>query len=116
VIAVGWGLFGLFAASQYVMDLFLLGFPDSHFTPYAEQTYTLRHVLVAACAIQGLYFLVMAFFQKRMTLVGLCLQIIVAATFIVAPMVIVPSCSQLPACVQAYELIMNTSFDDGAGG
>ena len=115
-IAIGWGVFGLLAAYLFVMDLYLLGFPDGHFTPYAEQTYTLRHVLVAACAIQGLYFIVLGIFRRWPTFSGLCIQIAIAAIVIVTPMVIVPKCSELQACEQVYELIMQTPIDDGAGG
>jgi len=94
----------------------MLGFPDGHLTSYEKDTYVLRLVLVAACAVQGLYFLIIGAISKGTKIVGLWLRIVVAAAVIVAPVVIVPNCSQVPACVHVYELIMKTPMDDGAGG
>jgi len=115
-IAIAWGLLSLFAAGLAEVELGYVGFPDSHITPYAAQTLGLRHVLVDACAVQGIIFLVLGLFRKSTRISRLCVGILIAAVVIVAPMIIVPACWSLPGCPRAYEFIMKAPMDDGAGG
>jgi len=111
-----WGIATLLAAGLTKLGLDLVGFPDGHITPYTEQTLVLRHVLVDACALQSLGFIAVGVFSRATRVFRLCVAIFIAAILIVAPMTIVPNCSQFPACVGAYEFITNNYFDDGAGG
>ena len=115
-IAIAWAVWSLLAAGFYDLEVGLIGFPDGHVTPYEQQTLVLRHILIDACALQGVCFFVLAAVSKTTRVFRLCVAILVAATVIVAPMIIVWNCSGLSACVGAYEFITKTHFDDGAGG
>jgi hypothetical protein len=115
-ICVAWGLASLLIAGHADIELMLVGFPDSHFTPYALQTFLLRRVLIGACALQGVGFLVLGIISKSTRIAALLAGIAVVAVLIVAPLIIVPRCWDFPGCARGYELIMGEPIDDGAGG
>ena len=106
----------LLLAASYAIELSMMGFPDGHFTPYGTATRGTRQILIDVCLVQAVYFIGVGVFSKKMKAVRLCLQILIAAIFIVAPMLIVPSCPQLHLCTKAYEWITDAPMDDGAGG
>jgi hypothetical protein len=114
--AICWGLAGLPLALLSASALAMVGFPDSHFTPYAMATIGLRRVLLDLCVVQSLYFILVGVLAKRLKAVWLCPQILLAALFIIAPMLIVPDCAEISMCTSAYEAITHTQMDDGAGG
>jgi hypothetical protein len=66
--------------------------------------------------MQGLYFLYRGLFGKGFGLLGLGLQIFIAAVLTVAPVMIVRNCPHSQSCSRAYETLTNTMMDDGAGG
>ena len=114
--AICWGLAGLLLALFSASALGMVGFPDSHFTPYEMATVGLRWVLIDLCVAQSLYFILMGVLSKRLKAVWLYPQILVAALFIIAPMLVVPDCAQISMCTCAYEGMMHVQMDDGAGG
>jgi hypothetical protein len=113
--ALAWGVVSLLLALLAWVDISMLGFPDGHITPYQTQTRTLRSVLAAACAMQGLLFVVAAA-RGRTPARPLALFAALAAFAVVAPMLVVPRCAAIGACTRAYEAIMRMPMDDGAGG
>ena len=115
-VAIGWGLACLLLVSFSAVELSMMGFPDGHFTPYELATSGSRHILVSVCLAQSLYFICVGVIRKRVKAVRLCLQILIAAIFVVAPMMIIPSCAELQSCTRAYEWITDAPMDDGAGG
>lgn len=114
--AIIWGLTGLLLALFCAVELSMMGFPDGHFTPYELETSGLRQILVGVCLAQSLYFIGVGVICKKVRAVRLCLQMLIAATFVVAPMLIVPNCAELQSCTRAYEWITDAPMDDGAGG
>ncbi|EIM29687.1 hypothetical protein MicloDRAFT_00021690 [Microvirga lotononidis] len=92
------------------------GFPDGGLTPYERQTLRPLQILIATCFIQGFYFLYLGVMDKAVTAARMSLMIIAAALVVVVPMMIIPSCPDLPICRAAYERILNTRMDHGEGG
>ncbi|TRC76629.1 hypothetical protein FJV80_26505 [Mesorhizobium sp. WSM4310] len=116
VAALAWAGLSLLLVVLWFVELGMVGFPDGHVSPFARTTGPLLHVLASACLIQGLYFLCRGLFGKGFGLLGLGLQILMAAMLTVAPTLIVRNCPHSQACSSAYEALTNTMMDDGIGG
>ncbi|WP_095202731.1 hypothetical protein [Mesorhizobium carmichaelinearum] len=116
VAALAWAGLSLLLALHWFVDLGMVGFPDGYITPFARATGPLLHLLAAACLIQGLYFLYRTLFGKGFGVLGLGLQILIAAILTVAPALIVRNCPHSQTCSNAYEALTNTMMDDGIGG
>ena len=114
--ALAWAGLSLLLAAHWFVELGMVGFPDGHVTPFARATGPLLHILATACLMQGLYFLYRGLFGKGFGLLGLGLQIFIAAVLTVAPVMIVRNCPHSQSCSRAYETLTNTMMDDGAGG
>ncbi|MER9253626.1 hypothetical protein NKI59_17720 [Mesorhizobium sp. M0598] len=74
--ALVWSALSVMLALQWSADLGMLGSPDGYITPFARATSTLRGILTAACMAQGLYFFLAGVFGRKVSAVGLCLQIL----------------------------------------
>jgi hypothetical protein len=116
VAALAWAGLSLVLALHWFVDLGMVGFPDGYITPFARATGPLLHLLAFACLIQGLYFLYRTLFGKGFGVLGLGLQILIAAVLTVAPALIVWNCPHSQTCSNAYEALTNTMMDDGIGG
>ncbi|WP_292326072.1 hypothetical protein [Mesorhizobium sp.] len=114
--ALAWAGLSVVLALQWSMDLSMVGFPDGYITPFAKATSPLLGVLTAACMAQGLYFLFAGLFGRTITLIGLSLQILIAAILTMAPVFIVKDCPHSETCSAVYEALTNTMMDDGTGG
>ncbi|MCP9230406.1 MULTISPECIES: hypothetical protein [unclassified Mesorhizobium] len=114
--ALVWSALSVMLALQWSMDLGMSGFPDGYITPFARATSTLLGILTAACMAQGLYFFLAGAFGRKVSAVGLFLQILAAAVLTVAPVLIVKDCPGSQVCSRAYEALTGTMMDDGAGG
>ena len=114
--ALVWAGLSVVLALQWSMELSMVGFPDGYITPFATATRPLLGILTAACMAQGLYFMFTVLFGKTMKAITLGLQILIAAIFTVAPVLIVKDCPRSKTCSTAYEAFTNTMVDDGAGG
>lgn len=116
VAVLGWAGLSLLLVLHWFVELGMVGFPDGYVTPFAMATSPLLHTLATACLMQGLYFLYRGLFGKGFGLLGLGLQIFIAAVLTVAPVLIVRNCPHSQTCSRAYETLTNTMMDDGAGG
>jgi len=116
VAALAWAGLSLLLAARWFVELGMAGFPDGHVTPFARATGPLLHLLASACLIQGLYFLCRTLFGKEFGVLGLGLQILIAAMLTVMPALIVWNCPHSQTCSHAYEALTNTMMDDGIGG
>ncbi|PZV34240.1 hypothetical protein [Mesorhizobium kowhaii] len=116
VAVLGWAGLSLLLALHWFVELGMVGFPDGYVTPFARATGPLLHILATACLMQGLYFLYRGLFGKGFGVLGLGLQILIAAVLTVAPVMIVRNCPHSQTCSRAYEALTNTMMDDGAGG
>ncbi|MER9963063.1 hypothetical protein NKJ72_19240 [Mesorhizobium sp. M0045] len=114
--ALVWSALSVMLALQWSMDLGMSGFPDGYITPFARATSTFLGILTAACMAQGLYFFLAGAFGRKVSAVGLFLQILAAAVLTVAPVLIVKDCPGSQVCSRAYEALTGTMMDDGAGG
>jgi hypothetical protein len=94
----------------------MVGFPDGYISPYARATSMPLHVLAAACALQGVYFLVCGALGRNLMAGRLIVKIVSAAVVTVAPVFVLHACPQSQACSAAYETLTGTMMDDGAGG
>ena len=74
------------------------------------------HVLTAACALQGLYFLGCGALGRNLTPGRLIVRIVAAAVVTVAPVLVLHACPHSQACSAAYETLTGTMMDDGTGG
>ncbi|MER8768042.1 hypothetical protein NKJ70_11685 [Mesorhizobium sp. M0092] len=111
-----WAALSVVLALKWSMDLGMLGFPDGYTTPFERATSTLLGILTVACVAQGLYFFLAGVFGRKVSAVGLCLQILAAAVLTVVPALIVKDCPHSQLCSRAYEALTGTMMDDGAGG
>ncbi|WP_322417058.1 hypothetical protein [Mesorhizobium huakuii] len=116
VAALAWAGLSLLLAARWFVELGMAGFPDGHVTPFARATGPLLHLLASACLIQGLYFLCRTLFGKGFGVLGLGLQILIAAMLTVMPALIVWNCPHSQTCSNAYEALTNTMMDDRIGG
>ncbi|MFB9982134.1 hypothetical protein ACFSQQ_30605 [Mesorhizobium kowhaii] len=116
VAVLGWAGISLLLALHWFVELGMVGFPDGYVTPFARATGPLLHILATACLMQGLYFLYRGLFGKGFGVLGLGLQILIAAVLTVAPVMIVRNCPHSQTCSRANEALTNTMMDDGAGG
>ena len=114
--ALVWAGLSIVLALQWSMELSMVGFPDDYITPLARATSPLLGILTASCMAQGLYFCFTGLFGKKMKASSLGLQILIAATLTVVPVLIVKDCPHSKTCRMAYEALTNTMMDDGAGG
>ena len=74
------------------------------------------HVLAAACAVQGLYFLGCGAVGRNLTPGRLLVRIVAVAVVTVAPVLVLHACPQSRACSAAYQTLTGTMMDDGEGG
>jgi peptidoglycan/LPS O-acetylase OafA/YrhL len=115
-IAIGWAALSLLLTLWCSMELSGMGFPDGYITPYDRSTMGPLTILAVACGVQGLCFLLVGAMSRRVRALSLALGILAAAAVIVAPMIVIPLCPDLPACRSAYERITGVQVDDGEGG
>lgn len=114
--ALVWAALSIVLALQCSIELSMVGFPDGYITPFARATRPILGILTAACMAQGLYFFFSGLFGRKMRAISLGLQILIAAIFTVAPVLVVKDCPHSETCSMAYEALTNTMMDDGAGG
>jgi hypothetical protein len=114
--AIIWGLFGLWTFAICSIGISMEGFPDGYVTPYAQVTKVPLTILSWLALAQGAYFLFTGLRRKIPGVVGLCLQIVLAAALTVVPIQIVDACPRWDACSQAYQTLTGTVMDDGQGG
>lgn len=115
-VAIGWALPCLLLTLWCYFELSGMGFSDGYITPYDRSTMGLLTILAVACGVQSLYFLFVGALSRRVRALSLTLWILAAAAVIVAPLIVIPLCPDLPACRSAYERITGTQMDDGEGG
>lgn len=115
-IAIGWALLCLLLTLWCYLELSGMGFPDGYITPYDRSTMGPLTILAVACGVQSLCFLFVGAMSRGVRALSLALGILAAAVAIVAPMIVIPLCPDLPACRSAYERITGTQMDDGEGG
>ncbi|WP_262032362.1 hypothetical protein [Microvirga sp. Mcv34] len=115
-LAIAWAIICLLLTLWSYAEQSMQGFPDGGLTPYERQTLRPLQFLIAACFIQGFYFLYLGLTGKAVSAARMPLMIIAAALIIVVPMMIIPICPDLPTCRAAYERILATRMDDGEGG
>jgi hypothetical protein len=115
-IAIAWAVLCLLLTLWCSIELSGMGFADGYVTPYDRSTMGPLTVLAVACGMQGLCFLLVGAMSRRVRALSLALGILAAAAFIVAPMIVIPLCPDLPACRSAYEGIAGAPMDDGEGG
>jgi hypothetical protein len=115
-IAIAWAALSLLLTLWCSIELSGMGFADGYVTPCDRSTMGPLTVLAVACGMQGLCFLVVGAMSRRVRALSLALGILAAAAFIVAPMIVIPLCPDLPACRSAYEGIAGAPMDDGEGG
>lgn len=115
-VAIAWALPCLLLTLWCYFELSGMVFPDGHITPYDRSTMGPLTILTVACGVQSLYFLFVGALSRRVRALSLTLWILAAAAVIVAPLIVIPLCPDLPACRSAYERITGTQMDDGEGG
>jgi hypothetical protein len=115
-IAIAWAVLCLLLTLWCSIELSGMGFADGYVTPYDRSTMGPLTVLAVACGMQGLCFLLVGAMSRRVRALSLALGILAAAAFIVAPMIVIPLCPNLPTCRSAYEGITGAPMDDGEGG
>ena len=115
-IAIGWALLCLLLTLWCYLELSGMGFPDGYITPYDRSTMGPLTILAVACGAQSLCFLFVGAMSRGVRALSLALGILAAAVVIVAPMIAIPLCPDMPACRSAYERITGAPMDDGEGG
>ena len=115
-IAIGWALSCLLLTLWCYLELSGMGFPDGYITPYDRSTMGPLTILAVACGAQSLCFLSVGVMSRGVRALSLALGIVAAAVIIVAPMIALPLCPDLPTCRSAYERITGVQMDDGEGG
>ena len=115
-IASGWALLCLLLTLWCYLELSGMGYPDGYITPYDRSTMGPLTILAVACGVQSLCFLSVGVMSRGVRALSLALGILAAAVIIVAPMIALPLCPDLPACRSAYEWITGVQMDDGEGG
>jgi len=115
-IAIAWAVLCLLLTLWCYVELSGMGFPDGHITPYDRSTMAPLKILAGACGVQSVCFLLLGAMSRGVRALSLAFGILAAAAVIVAPMIVIPLCPDLPACRSAYERITGAQMDSGQGG
>lgn len=105
----------LLAAGLGYMEWSFTGFPDGHLTEFERETRSFSFGALLANSLFGFLGLAYGFGWIRPSRV-MTLVLVLAFAVVTVPSVMLPSCPQLPACVQIYEIVTGHVPDDGTGG
>ena len=91
------------------------GFPDGYVSPFARETHDLRLGASIANGVLGLLGLACGAELIKPSKI-MILALVLAFMALALPSLLLPSCTDLPGCREAYQTVTGRFFDDGGGG